>query len=270
VGAGDVGRWLEGQGGRGIGIPAHVAALGLGEERLVATGDVVGRDSRERAAGPERVGDLVDPHGRVDPVERGRGQDNFERLRREGPVLERGGDDLDAGEAGKLAPGDGRQLRTKLHGDDPAAPLGQRQRCLPCPRADLQHPGPGSHRRQLGQVVEQRRRIPGPGPVVQPGSVVKGRAAQLPILLGHAWTPPSWSQAPGPRTRTRYLRPSTRYRRPAWSSAARACSSAAWACSSAARACSSRTGGLVSVRSSRRSRRALMGSGGGTTAGSAA
>jgi hypothetical protein len=103
----------------------------------------------------------------------------------ERPLLERGGDDLDAGEAGKVPPGDRRQVRAKLHGDDLAAPLGQGQGRLPGSRPDLQHPGSRSDPRQLGQVAEQRRRISRPHPVVQLGSLIEGRPEQLPILLGH-------------------------------------------------------------------------------------
>jgi hypothetical protein len=106
----------------------------------VAAGDVMGGDGRQRTAGPQRVGGLGDPQLGVDPVERGRRQDHVERLGGQWPVLERGGDDLDLGEAGKVSPGDGRQIRAQLDGDNAAAALSQRHRRLPGAGADLQQP----------------------------------------------------------------------------------------------------------------------------------
>ena len=185
----DVGRRLERQSGRGVGVEADVAGLDLGEERLVPAGDVMGGDGREEAARSESVGDLADAHGRVDPVERGRGQDEIERLRRERPVLERRVDHVDRGEAGEVASGEGGQVGTELHGDDPTAPLGQRPRGLPCAGPDLQHPGAGPDRRQLGQVVEQPRRVARPRPVVPLGVLVEGQPEHVPIVLGHAPDP---------------------------------------------------------------------------------
>jgi hypothetical protein len=122
-------------------------------------------------------------------VERGRGQDQVERLRRQRPVLERGRDDLDLGEPGEVAPGHRGQVGAELDGHDPAAALGQWDRRLPGAGADLQHAGTRPDPGQLGQVVEQRRRIAGPHPVVQVGDLVEGRAPPLPVL-GHGSGPP--------------------------------------------------------------------------------
>jgi hypothetical protein len=108
---------------------------------------MVGCDGRQPAAGAEGGGGLGDPDRRVDPVERGRRQDQVERLGGERPALEGGGDDLDRREPGQVAAGDGRQLGAELHGHDPAAPLGQRDGRLPGPRADLQHPRAGADTR---------------------------------------------------------------------------------------------------------------------------
>jgi hypothetical protein len=121
-------------------------------------------------------------------VERGRGQDDVERLGRQGPVLERGGDDLDLGEAGEVASGEGGKLRAELHRDDLAATLGQRHGGLPGPGADLQHPAARPDPGQLGQVVEERRRVARPGPVVQVGGLVEGRPQ--PLVIGW-WHPNS-------------------------------------------------------------------------------
>jgi hypothetical protein len=171
--------------GRGLGVPALVAGLGLVEERQATTCDVVGGDGRQRPAGPQRVGGLGDAHRRVDPVERGRHQDEVERLGRQRPVLEGRGDDLDRGEAGEPAPGDRGEVPAQLHGDDPAAALGQRHGRLPGPGADLQHPAARPDAGQPRQVLEQRRRVARPGPVVQLGGLVEGPAPPLAVGPWH-------------------------------------------------------------------------------------
>jgi hypothetical protein len=165
-------------------VPALVAGLRLDEEGLVPAGDVVGGDGRERTAGSERVGGFGDAHARVDPVERGRGQHKVERLAGERPVLERRRDHLDRREAGEVPAGDGGQVLSELDRHDPATAFGQRHRRLPRPGTDLQHPDARPHPRQLGQVVEQRRRIARSSAVVQLGRLVERRPS--PITFGRA------------------------------------------------------------------------------------
>jgi len=80
-----------------------------------------------------------------------------------------------------IRPGDGRQVRAQLDGDDVAAALGQRHGGLPGPWADLQHPAAWADPRQLRQVVEQRRRVAWPRPVIQIGGLVEGRSQSLVI-----------------------------------------------------------------------------------------
>ena len=63
-------------------------------------------------------------------------------------------------ELGTSAADPGGQVGAELDGHDPAAPLGQRQRRLAGSRADLQDARTGSDPREVGQVVEQRRRVP--------------------------------------------------------------------------------------------------------------
>jgi hypothetical protein len=80
-----------------------------------------------------------------------------------------------------IRPRDGRQVRAQLDGDDVAAALGQRHGGLPGPWADLQHPAAWADPRQLRQVVEQRRRVAWPRPVIQIGGLVEGRSQSLVI-----------------------------------------------------------------------------------------
>jgi hypothetical protein len=140
----DLGRGGQPEPGRGLRVPPLVAGLDVGEEAVVAAGDMVGGDDRQGAAGPQRVGRLGHPHGRVDPVEGGRGQDHVERVRGQRPVLERADHHLHAREAGELAAGHRRQAGAELDRDDPAAPLGQRHGRLagPGPISSTRQPGP--------------------------------------------------------------------------------------------------------------------------------
>jgi hypothetical protein len=119
-------------------------------------------------------------------MERGRRHNDVERLGRLRPVLEPGGDDLDLGKAGEVAPGDCRQLNAQLDSDDMAAALGQRHGGLPGPWADLQHPAAWADPRQLRQVLEQRRRVAWPRPVVQLGGLVEGSSQSRAVGARHA------------------------------------------------------------------------------------
>jgi hypothetical protein len=137
---------------------------------------VRGRDDRQRAARLKRRGRALEADGRLDPVERRRGEDRAERLGRRRPVLERGVDDLDVREGRELAPRDGGQPRAELDRDDRVAALRERDRRLAGAGADLEDAVARLQAGQPGEVVEELGRVVRPSAVVALGILVEGAA----------------------------------------------------------------------------------------------
>ena len=142
----------------------------------------MGGDRGKGAARAERSGAFADADVRIDPVKGGRGHYCVEWVLRKWPVLERRDDDLDGGEAGQLVSSDRRQLRPQLDGHDPVATLGERQRCLSGPAADLQHPCTRYEVRIRGEIVKNSRGIGRPRPLIPLRIFGKSRAQVMSVV----------------------------------------------------------------------------------------
>ncbi|HEY2223249.1 MAG TPA: hypothetical protein VGI02_14440 [Actinomycetospora sp.] len=123
----DIGQLVETQQpqvGWSVGVPALVAALGFGEERVRGTRDVDGMDQRKESCGPEQAGNSGEPVRWVEPVERGRAHDQVEVGCGATPDPDVGMEKLDVRVGRQVSPGDAQHLGADVDSEDLVSTLG--------------------------------------------------------------------------------------------------------------------------------------------------
>ena len=161
------------QAGRCGRIPAFVAVLDLDEEVAAAARRVVRGDESECSVRAKRVRHLGESRRGIEPVERGRGHHQVERLPGQGPLLELGHLDARPREGPQVAPRHRRHRWTQFHGGDSTAQLGDRDRQLAGTGAEFEYPAVRVEAHAGGQRPDQGGWIGGPRPVVQLGVLVE-------------------------------------------------------------------------------------------------
>src|SRR5215472_2865110 len=168
-----------------------IDVLDLTEERVAVIGhDVLGSPHRKVPAAPQQCPGLAVLDPRIDPVPRGRGEDQVVAAgyavvrRRWLPGLERGVDDPHCAKARQVAPGLLGEPGAELHTGDPVAAAGQLDGGLASPAPDLEQVAGVSQPGGPFKLVEQGDRVVGPGVVVTVGGRLE-RHAQAPGVGGH-------------------------------------------------------------------------------------
>ena len=151
------------------------------KETLSTSADVVGVDDCEHAAGTERSGAFVEADGRVKPMEGSGGADAVEGLRRERPVLERGGDDPGRREADEVLARDSSEVRAELDRDQLGTGAAQLDAQLAGPGTDLKHFGTRPDPYRVDDQSHDGRRVCSAPGVVEVGHRVERLSATLRI-----------------------------------------------------------------------------------------
>ncbi len=138
-----------------------VDVLDVAEERVAVRRDHVDPfPEGQVAAGPQQLPRLAVPDLRVDPVPRGRGEDQVEcRVGGRAPGLEVRGDHRHPLEPGEIAPCLAGERRAQFHASDLKTAPRERDRRLPAGTADLEEPGTRFERGHGHESVEQFFRV---------------------------------------------------------------------------------------------------------------
>lgn len=174
---------------------ALVASLGRGEEIIIATRDVAILNDCEIATMSQRCRTPGEPCRAVEPVKRGRGEDEIEGLGRMRPILEGGHHNLDVregrqivrGERGHRWAGFDRRNGVPAFGESTGSDAGT--------GADLQNAGTSRQAGQLGERIEERGRIARAHEIVEIGLPVETETEGVQIGVGH--TPAFRGSEPG-------------------------------------------------------------------------
>jgi hypothetical protein len=160
--------------------------LQLVEERVAVVGDHVARPpQREVAARLQGVGRPAVAHSGVDPVPRGRGEDQRERFAHRGPVLEACLDHLDV-LAHQVRPRGRREGSARLDAGDAEPALRERTGRLAGGAADLQQARACRQTGDPEKVVVKLARIVRPSSLIQLRRSIERRRQTLAFVVrGH-------------------------------------------------------------------------------------